>query len=130
MGWSMRTSGIQPMVQRYPPMTRRKHQHLFSWLLIGVLLTAAWRLFSRRPRERIPSHEGLEEPDVAEGFNRIARMPHMRLMRWFVARRATNKTPRGQAVDLGCGPGYLVRDLIRQAPELHVLLYGRHNGLT
>ncbi len=108
------------MVQQFPPMTRRKHQNLFSWLLIGVLLAALWRLYSRRPRERIPSHEGLDEPDVAEGFNRIARMPHMRLMRWFVARRATSRTPHGQAVDLGCGPGYLVTDLIRQAPDLHV----------
>jgi ubiquinone/menaquinone biosynthesis C-methylase UbiE len=108
------------MAQRYQQMIQRKHLHLLFSLLIGVLLTAAWRLFSRRPRERIPSHEGLEEPDVAEGFNRVARMPQMHLMRWFVARRATNKTPRGRAVDLGCGPGYLVTDLISQAPDLHV----------
>ena len=101
-------------------MIKRRHICLFSWLLSGVLLAAAWRLYSHRPRARIPSHEGLEEPDVAEGFNRVARMPQMRLMRWFVARRATSRTPRGQAADLGCGPGYLVIDLLKQAPDLHV----------
>ena len=101
-------------------MIQRRHLPLLAGLVAGVLLAAAWRLYSRRPRERIPSHEGLDEPDVAEGFNRVARMPHMRLMRWFVARRATSMTPRGQAADLGCGPGYLVLDLIKQAPELHV----------
>jgi ubiquinone/menaquinone biosynthesis C-methylase UbiE len=101
-------------------MMQRKHLYLFAGLLVGVIIAAAWRLYNRRPRERIPSHEGLDVPNVAEGFNRIARMPHMRLMRWFVAHRATSMTPRGQAADLGCGPGYLVVDLIKQAPELHV----------
>jgi ubiquinone/menaquinone biosynthesis C-methylase UbiE len=116
----MRTSGIQTMNQRSQQILQRKHLHLFAGLLVGVMLAAAWRLYNRRPRERIPSHEGLDEPDVAAGFNRIARMPHMRLMRWFVAHRAASMTLRGQAADLGCGPGYLVVDLIKQAPELHV----------
>lgn len=44
----------------------------------------------------------------------------MKLMRWFVARRAARMATRGEAVDLGCGPGYLVVELARQAPELHV----------
>jgi ubiquinone/menaquinone biosynthesis C-methylase UbiE len=101
-------------------MLQRKHLHLSAGLLAGALLAAAWRLYSHRARERIPSHEGLDEPDVAAGFSRVARMPHMRLMRWFVAQRAASMTPRGQAADLGCGPGYLVVDLIKQAPELHV----------
>jgi ubiquinone/menaquinone biosynthesis C-methylase UbiE len=44
----------------------------------------------------------------------------MRLLRWFVARRAANMTQQGEAVDLGCGPGHLVIELARQAPGLHV----------
>jgi len=86
----------------------------------AVLLAGAWRLYSRRPRERIPGEQEIDDPDVAKGFNRVARMPQMKLMRWFVARRATSMVARGEAIDLGCGPGYLVVEMVRQAPGLHV----------
>ncbi len=86
----------------------------------AALLAGAWRLYSRRPRERIPGEQGIDDPDIAKGFNRVARMPQMKLMRWFVARRATSMVARGEAIDLGCGPGYLVIEMVRQAPGLHV----------
>jgi ubiquinone/menaquinone biosynthesis C-methylase UbiE len=101
-------------------MLKRRHLLCLSGLVVGALLTAAGHLYSRRPRERIPSHEGLDDPEVAEGFNRVALMPHMRLMRWFVAHRVTGMTAVGQAADLGCGPGHLVVEMVRQAPDLHV----------
>jgi ubiquinone/menaquinone biosynthesis C-methylase UbiE len=44
----------------------------------------------------------------------------MRLLRWFVARRAVAMAPAGQAADLGSGPGYLVTRLARTAPGLQV----------
>jgi ubiquinone/menaquinone biosynthesis C-methylase UbiE len=44
----------------------------------------------------------------------------MRLLRWYVARRATAMVRRGQAVDLGCGPGHLAVKLAELAPALHV----------
>jgi ubiquinone/menaquinone biosynthesis C-methylase UbiE len=91
------------------------------WIgLAGALVGAAWWLYSRRPRERIVSHEGLDDPDVAQGFNRVATMPQMRLLRWFVARRAVELMPQGRAVDLGSGPGHLVIKLAQMAPLLHV----------
>lgn len=86
----------------------------------AVLLAGAWRLYSRRPRERIPGEQEIDDPEVAKGFNRVARMPQMKLMRWFVARRATTMVARGEAIDLGCGPGYLAAEMVRQAPRLHV----------
>ena len=47
-------------------------------------------------------------------------LPPMRLLRWFVARRAISATSRGEALDLGCGPGLLVLELARRAPDLRV----------
>ena len=93
---------------------------LFAGLAVGAATAAGWWLYSRRPRERVPSDESLDEPDVARAFGRMATMPQMRLLRWYVARRALGLMRKGKAVDLGCGPGHLVLELARQAPDLHV----------
>ena len=92
----------------------------WAGILGGALAAFGVRVYARRSRERIPSQEGLDDPEVARAYNVIARLPHMALMRWLVARRAAAMQSQGQAVDLGCGPGYLVLELVRQAPELHV----------
>jgi ubiquinone/menaquinone biosynthesis C-methylase UbiE len=68
----------------------------------------------------VGGHEGIDDPEIAAGFNWVARMPQMRLLRWFVARKAVALRAEGRAADLGCGPGLLVAELVRQAPGLHV----------
>ncbi|MGD8397324.1 MAG: class I SAM-dependent methyltransferase [Anaerolineae bacterium] len=101
-------------------MKRPSRRIAFVGGLTGALLIAAWRIHRERSRERIVSHEGLDEPDVARAFNRIATMPQMRLMRWLVIRRARALQARGRAADLGSGPGYLAVELARAAPDLRV----------
>lgn len=81
--------------------------------------TGSW-LYSQRPRNRTPSHESIDDPAVARAFNRVATLPQMRLLRWYAIRRATKYMQRGEAADLGCGPGHLVFELARNAPDLHV----------
>ena len=85
-----------------------------------ALIAAGWWLYNGRPRERTPSHESLDDPEVARAYGRVTTMPQMQLLRWFVACRATAMTRRGEAADLGCGPGQLVIKLARRAPGLHV----------
>jgi len=87
---------------------------------MAVLLAAAWWVYSCRPRARVPSQEGLDDPEVTRGFNRVAIMPQMRLLRWFVARRAVRMAHTGEAVDLGCGPGHLAVKLAQLASGLRV----------
>jgi ubiquinone/menaquinone biosynthesis C-methylase UbiE len=70
--------------------------------------------------KRTPSPEALDDPEVARAYDWVSRMPQMRLLRRYVARQATALAPCGQALDLGCGPGYLALELARQAPGLHV----------
>jgi ubiquinone/menaquinone biosynthesis C-methylase UbiE len=88
--------------------------------LVSAILFGAWRVYSRRSLERVISHEGLDDPEVARAFNRIALMPQMRLLRWYVARRAVAMVPSGQAADLGSGPGHLAIKLAQAAPGLQV----------
>lgn len=101
-------------------MTARRGRTVFLSGLVTAALLAAWRIYIRRPRERLVSHEGIDDPEVARAFNWVATLPQMRLLRWFVARRAVAMVPAGQAADLGCGPGYLVTRLARMAPGLQV----------
>ena len=101
-------------------MTNARQRFALLGGLTAAILFAAWRVYSRRPRERVVILEALDDPEVAQAFNRIARIPHMRLIRWFVARRAAAMVPAGQAADLGCGPGYLVVKLAQVAPGLQV----------
>lgn len=89
-------------------------------LAAGVLAGVGGWLYNRRPRGRVPSRESIDDPAVACAFNRVATMPQMRLLRWYAIRRATRLTRRGEAADLGCGPGHLVLELAQQAPDLHV----------
>jgi ubiquinone/menaquinone biosynthesis C-methylase UbiE len=87
---------------------------------LAALATAGAWLYNRRARDRIPSPESLDDPEVARAFGWVAGMPHMRLMRRLVAARAVQMASRGEAVDLGCGPGQLVIAMAGQAPDLHV----------
>jgi ubiquinone/menaquinone biosynthesis C-methylase UbiE len=93
---------------------------LFGILIVYALFAAAWRLYSGRSRERVAVEESLDDPKIAEDFNRVARMPQMRLLRRYVVRRAVALAQRGEAVDLGCGPGHLVIKLAQMAPELRM----------
>jgi len=93
---------------------------LLVGLATGALLGAGWWLYRRRPRERLPSPEALDDPEVARAYGWVATTPQMRLLRSFVAQRAAQMVQRGQAADLGCGPGLLVVELARRSPWLHV----------
>ena len=87
---------------------------------LAVALAAGWSLYNHRPRERIPCHESIDDPGIARAYGWVTMSPPMRLLRWFVARRAVGMIERGEVVDLGCGPGKLVIELARQSPGLHV----------
>ncbi len=100
-------------------MDARQRIALFGGVTAAILF-AAWGVYRRRARERVISHEGLDDPEVAQAFNWVATLPQMRLLRWFVARRAVAMKPAGQAADLGSGPGHLVIQLARAAPALQV----------
>jgi ubiquinone/menaquinone biosynthesis C-methylase UbiE len=101
-------------------MTKAGQRLAFLGGLVTALLLAAWQVYRRRPLEHIVSLEAVDDPEAARAFNRVSRIPHFRLIRWAVARRAAAMKPAGLAVDLGCGPGYLVLKLARTAPGLHV----------
>ncbi len=100
-------------------MMKHRWEFLFGDLALA-LIVAGWWLYNGRQRDRIPSRESLDDPEVVRAFGRVATMPQMRLLRWFVARHAVAMTGCGEAVDLGCGPGQFAIELARRSPGLHV----------
>ena len=98
----------------------RHNKNWFSRLLLVILLAGLWRVFARRSQERIPSPEGIEDPEVAVAFEWVSSMPQMRWIRHFVVSQAAWLKDHGEAVDLGCGAGQLVMEMARKVPGLHV----------
>ncbi len=95
----------------------------FTWisrLLVIVFLAGLWRVFDRRLRQRLPSPEGIDDPDIAGAFEWVTKMPPMRWMCRYVTMNALQMIDFGEAIDLGCGAGQLVIELAMHAPHLHV----------
>ena len=69
-------------------MNKRSWLGIMAGVAFGSLAVAGWRLYGRRSLERIPSQEGIDDPAAARAYGRIMRLPHMALLRRFVARRA------------------------------------------
>jgi ubiquinone/menaquinone biosynthesis C-methylase UbiE len=101
-------------------ITKSKNRRWYSSLFTAVLLAGLWRIFSRRTQERIPSPEGIDDPEVAAAFTWVTGMPQMRWMRRFVVSQTLMLKDQGEAVDLGCGAGQLVMEMAQNAPGLQV----------
>ena len=101
-------------------MKARSWINLLAGALIGAAAAAGYQQYQRRPLARIPSVEGLDDPAVALGYGKIMRLPHIALLRAWLARQAARLMPAGEAADIGCGPGYLAIALARRAPGLRV----------
>ncbi|HSB65708.1 MAG TPA: class I SAM-dependent methyltransferase [Anaerolineales bacterium] len=98
-----------------------RHKHnWFSHLFIIAILAGLWRVFERRSQERIPSPEGIEDPEIANAFEWVSRTPQMHWIRHFVISQAVALQEHGEAVDLGCGAGQLVLELAQKGSGLHI----------
>ncbi len=101
-------------------MTRRRVWGILAGAAAGAVLASAYRLYDARVRERIPGAEGLDSPEVARAFGRIAALPQMWLLRRIAENRGLALCASGEAADLGCGSGRLVIELARRAAGLHI----------
>jgi SAM-dependent methyltransferase len=90
---------------------------IFAGTLVGV---GAW-IYQRRAKTRIPSQESLDGPAVARAFSEVSTKPPWKLLRWCISRRALSLKDVGEAIDIGCGPGYLVLELAKRSKGLHVI---------
>ncbi len=93
---------------------------LYSVVALAIVALTYLALSRVRLSRRVGS-EAIEEKEVAEAFNRISLWPQFRLLRGMVVRRLAGYRPRGEVVDVGCGPGYLVEAVLKRLPDLQVV---------
>lgn len=102
---------------------RPRAADIWPWiagLAAGAAVAAGWQIFRNRPLERSAGAEGLDDPEVARAFGRMARLPQFWLLRRLAIQRALALKQEGDAADLGCGPGDLVLEMAHLAPGLHI----------
>jgi ubiquinone/menaquinone biosynthesis C-methylase UbiE len=96
-----------------------------NWTIVILIVAAAgllvWRGSRRVVMPRAASFEGIEDPQVAQAYNRISQWPQFRLLRRLVVGKLAGHHPSGTLADIGCGPGYLVTLIAEKHPDLRVL---------
>ncbi len=92
-------------------------------LLGGVALAAGTRYLSSRINRggRTVRVGTVDDPEVAQAYLRITRLPQFRLMNEVIATLAVDGLQAGRAMDLGSGPGRLAIEMAERAPGLAVI---------
>lgn len=106
--------------------TRRRRTPVWQAPLVGLAglavvgaVAAARAVALLRPRQRIlHPMEAIETPEVVRAYDRIARLPQMRALYAWAARRALREKRFKRALDVGCGPGWLDVELVKRQPGL------------
>lgn len=98
---------------------------MWIWILLGIALVilVIFVLGSRRidVTRQIGPAEGIEDVETTMAYDRISQWPQFRLLRKMIIRELRRHHPQGILVDVGCGPGYLVVDVVRSFPRLSII---------
>jgi ubiquinone/menaquinone biosynthesis C-methylase UbiE len=86
---------------------------MFLSFLLLILVSGLFRL--NTPRK--VSLEGIEDPKVAEAYDRISRMPQFKLIRRSFVKKLKKYSVEETITDIGCGPGYLLQAVANEFPE-------------
>jgi len=89
------------------------------WLIIILAVVAAFLfLFVVASRSVIISRqigpdEGIDDTEIVNAYDRINQWPQFRAIRRIIIHELKRHHPQGTLVDVGCGPGYLLVDMVR-----------------
>ena len=95
------------------------------WIALGIALVVIIAFFIiGYPRINLPrkaGFEGIESSEVVQAYDRISRWPQFRMLRRIILREINKYRPEGIIVDIGCGPGYLIRLITESFSDLNII---------
>ncbi len=92
-------------------------KNAFWWLAAPFAIVSALALFSRRKIPRDPNAEKeMTDAQVALAYDEMNRSRLFGLMRLIIIREVKRHPPHGIIIDVGCGPGYVTREVQGQFP--------------
>ena len=98
---------------------------MWIWLIsaIAFLVLAVSVLGYRRVNvpHRLSPQEGIEDIEAVQAYDKISRWPQFRLLRMMIVSELKKHSPNGVLADVGCGPGYLVREIAKSYTRLSVI---------
>jgi len=93
---------------------------VWPFIIATVAATlAVWLVPVRVVRRR--SLEGIDAPGAVRAYDAMSRTPGFWLLRRLFLRRLGGWKPEGTLVDVGCGPGYLLRAAAGRFPLLRLV---------
>jgi ubiquinone/menaquinone biosynthesis C-methylase UbiE len=98
---------------------------MWVWITAVLVLAVAAALavgLQRVDTERqIGPDEGIEDTEVTRGYDKISQWPQFKMIRLLIIRELRKHHPGGVLADIGCGPGYLITEILKKLPELTVI---------
>jgi ubiquinone/menaquinone biosynthesis C-methylase UbiE len=88
--------------------------------VVFILLLVLMLALRRAEISRQVSHEGIENDEVVEAYDRINRWPQFKVLRRIFVAELKKYQPKGVLADIGCGPGYLIAELARSFPDISI----------
>lgn len=90
--------------------------------IVGILLLLFIILGAPRKKcDRVPSMEGIDDPAVAEAFEKMSNFLPFRVLRKSVVKRLRQLQPTGMLVDIGCGSGKLIIEIAQKFSSLNLV---------
>lgn len=89
--------------------------------LLLVAVAVAVRGYPRVVIGRKASFEGIEDPEAVKAYDRISRTPQFGALRRMFVSELKKHSPIDTVVDVGCGPGYLIKTIAKEIPDLHII---------
>jgi len=89
----------------------------FGVVLLLIVVASSLRL--RIPRQ--VSLQGIEDPETAEAYDRMSRMPQFGLIRRSFVKKLKKYAGEGTITDVGCGPGYLLQVIAEEFPNSRLI---------
>jgi ubiquinone/menaquinone biosynthesis C-methylase UbiE len=92
------------------------------FIIIGILLIIILIFgLPRKKNRRIQSIEGIDNPEVAKAYEKMANFLPFKILRRRIISEMKKYDPKGKLVDLGCGSGNLLISIYKKFPKLDLI---------